>query len=328
MHALLAVISVMLGQDRLLVVNKFDSAVSVLERDSGRSLAVLPVGKNPHEIAATPDSRWALTTDYDGRGTPPGHTVTVLDLETFKPASVIELAPHSKPHGIAITSDGRWAWVTCEGSSTVLKLDLEKRAIAATVDTTDTPTHLLALDERNGRAYATSISAGVLVVIDTATARILKKVACGAGSEGIDSTPDGKYVLVSNGGAGTLTLIDAQSLEPLKTIKVGKGPFRVRALPDSKRALVPNIEGGDLAEVSLTKFEVTRRLPLGKDPIGIVVSQDGQKAWVASSGSNVIHIIDLQSWKKQGVLMAGKEPDGMVFVRKRAPATAGDAGAR
>src|SRR5688572_19335529 len=176
--------------DRLVVVNKSDSTLSVLERDSGKSLAVIPVGKTPHEVAVTPDSKWAFTSDYDGRGKPPGHTVTVVDLVALKADGVIELSPNSKPHGIAVSADGKWLWVTCEGSSTVLKIDLATRKIAATVDTGTSPTHLLALDEKNGRAYATSIDAGVLVVIDTEKASIVKKVPCGAGAEGIDSTAD------------------------------------------------------------------------------------------------------------------------------------------
>lgn len=304
-----------LAQERLVVVNKTDSTLSVLERDSGKSLAVMPTGKTPHEVAVTPDSKWAFTSDYDGKGQPPGHTVTVFDLVKLEPAGSIDLSPNHKPHGIAVSGDGKWLWVTCEGSSTVLKIDLAARKIVKTIDTGDSPTHLLALDEKNGRAYATSIKAGNLVVIDTAKATIVKKVPCGEGAEGIDSTADGKYVLVSNGGAGSLTVIDSKKLEPLKTLDVGKGPYRVRALPDSKRALVPNIEGGDMAEVDLVKLEVSRRLTLGKEPIGVIVSSDSKRAWVASSGSDVIHVVDLLEWKTLGTLTAGKEPDGMAFVK-------------
>lgn len=315
MNALFLAALLAATDDRLVVVNKTDSTLSVLERDSGKSLAVLPVGKIPHEVAVTPDSKWAFTSDYNQKATPPGHTVTVLDLVALKPAGIIELSPNNKPHGIAVSADGKWLWVTCEGSSTVLKIDVATRKIAATIDTGDSPTHLLALDEKNGRAYATSIKAGVLVVIDTAKATIVKKVPCGAGAEGIDSTADGKYVLVSNGDAGTLTVIDSAKLEPVKTIEVGKGPYRVRALPDSKRALVPNIDGGDMAEVDLAKLVVSRRLTLGKEPIGVVVSSDSKRAWVASSGSDVIHVVDLDAWKTLGTLTAGKEPDGMAFVK-------------
>lgn len=315
MNALFLVVLAASPADRLVVVNKTDSTVSVLERDSGKSVAVIPVGKTPHEVAVTPDSKWAFTSDYDGRGKPPGHTVTVVDLVKLEKAGVIELSPNSKPHGIAVSSDGKWLWVTCEGSSTVLKISVETRKIEATIDTGDAPTHLVALDEKNRRAYATSIDAGKLVVIDTEKAAIVKKVPCGKGAEGIDSTSDGKYVLVSNGGAGTLTVIDSAKLEPVKTIPVGRGPYRVRALPDAKRALVPNIEGGDMAEVDLAKLSVARRLTLGKEPIGVVVSSDSKRAWVASSGSDVIHVVDLEAWKTLGTLTAGKEPDGMAFVK-------------
>lgn len=315
MTPLLLIAALTLGQDRLVVVNKTDSTLSVLERDSGKSLAVIPVGKIPHEVAVTPDSKWAFTTDYDNKGKPPGHTVTVVDLVKLKNDGVIELSPNSKPHGAAVSADGKWLWVTCEGSSTVLKIDLATRTIAATIDTKETPTHLIALDEKNGRAFATSISAGSLVVIDTAKATILKKVSCGAGSEGIDSTSDGKYVLVSNGGAGTLTVLDAKTLETVKTLAVGKGPYRVRALPDGKRAIVPNIEGGDMTEVDLVKLEVTRRLTLDKEPIGVVTSADGKRAWVAATAADLIHVVDLVAWKVTGALTAGKEPDGMAFVK-------------
>lgn len=62
----------------LVVANKAEATVSLVDVASGEVVATLPTGAGPHEVAVSPDGRTALVADYGGRE--PGRTLTVIDL--------------------------------------------------------------------------------------------------------------------------------------------------------------------------------------------------------------------------------------------------------
>ena len=51
----------------LLVANKSEASVSLHRLPDGKELARLPTGEGPHEVAVSPDGRFAVVTDYGTR---------------------------------------------------------------------------------------------------------------------------------------------------------------------------------------------------------------------------------------------------------------------
>src|SRR5437588_12683502 len=107
------------AQGLLLVVNKADHTLSIVDPESGKQQAVLPVGGvTAHEVAAAPDGRTAWVPIYGnsgvGRPGTDGRSLTVLDLESRKPIASIDFVKPARPHcAVFGPTDGK-LYVTSE----------------------------------------------------------------------------------------------------------------------------------------------------------------------------------------------------------------------
>ena len=45
----------------LVVLNKNEASASIISLADGRTIATMPVGDGPHEVAVSPDGNWAVT---------------------------------------------------------------------------------------------------------------------------------------------------------------------------------------------------------------------------------------------------------------------------
>src|SRR5690348_2386498 len=96
----------------LVVLNKAQASASIISLADGRTIATMPVGNGPHEVAISPDGRWAVAANYGAQT--PGNSLTVLDLRTRQPVRTIDLGSYTRPHGIAWMPDGKRVVVTSE----------------------------------------------------------------------------------------------------------------------------------------------------------------------------------------------------------------------
>lgn len=297
---------------RLVVVNKSGHSVSVLEPAAGTVVATIPTGHSPHEVAVSPDGRFAYVTDY-GSGSAPGSTVTVVDLGEAAVAKTLDLSPHTRPHGIQVISDGTF-WVTTEGSRHALHVDPESGEILQEVETGQEVTHMVAVAEDADRVYTANIGSGTVTAIRASTGEVLRHLSTGAGAEGIDLSPDGERLYVTNRSAGTLSEIAVGPDSVTRSLSVGDFPIRVAVLPDGGRALVSNARGNEVALVDLDGWSVARRMAVGAVPVGVLVLPDGGTAYVANTMADRISVLDLEAWELRDPLTAGEEPDGMAWI--------------
>ena len=292
----------------LLVTNKSGDTVSILDAETGEELKRLPTGPGPHEVAATPDGRLAFVANYGS------NSLTVIDVPEREVAGTIDLGRHENPHGIAVSKDGSSVWVTTEGSQHLVEVDVASRRVKRAIETGQRVTHMVALVEGRAKAYTANIGSGNVTAIDIRRGAVIRQIATGAGAEGIATTMDEKYVLVTNREAGTLAVIDAATDEVIHRIEVGGFPIRVEVTPDGERALVSQAEARTLLEVRLDGWQIGRKLPIGRFPVGIEIRPDGRVAYVANTRDDLLTVVDLDSFDVLMTMTAGAEPDGMAFV--------------
>lgn len=295
----------------LLVVNKSESTLSFVDPASRTEVAEVETGHAPHEVAVSPDGRWAYVSDY-GTGEEPGSTITIVDVAARSTVGTIDLAPHTRPHGLSVTSDGS-VWVTTEGSAHVLKLDPTTRTIVMEAETGQRVTHMVVAAGRD-RVYTANIGSGTVTAVDATTGEVIGQIRTGAGAEGLALAPDGDHVYVTNRSAGTLSRIEVSSSTVIATLEVGDFPIRVEVMPDGRRALVSNAQANELAVVDLASWTVERRIPVGEVPVGIQITPDGSRAYVANTQADKVSVVDLRRWQIVGEIIAGDEPDGMAWV--------------
>lgn len=323
--------------DTLLVANKSDDTVDLIDLATGRSMATLDTGHAPHEIAVSADGGLAVVTNYGDRDNP-GNTLTLIDVEQARTLRTIDLGEHTRPHGVVFIGDHRAA-VTTEGSGYLLIVDLATGHIVHAVKTEQEVSHMLAATPDGRRVFVANIGSGSVTVIDLIEGAKLADIETGEGAEGIAVMPGGQQVWVGNRAADTLTLIDAHTLEILETIRCPGFPIRVAFTPDGQRALVSAARSGEVVvfdtgqreELTRTRLDLSnapdasRRLfgdRFGESPVpvGLVVSPDGQTAWVAATQADAVVIVDAEQLTVRDLLKAGREPDGMAFSPVEVPA--------
>lgn len=323
----------------LVVANKAEATVSLVDLGTGKVAATLPVGTGPHEVAISPDGRQALIANY-GTGPQPGSSLTLIDVPGAKVVKTIDLGDAKRPHGILFL-DGKRVLVTSEATKSLVEVDVEQGKVVRTIPTGQEVSHMVAVTPDGSRAFIANIGSGSITAIDLKAGKSLGDVKTGPGAEGIDVTPDGRQVWVTNREADTVSVVDAKTLAIVGTVSSPAFPIRAKVTPDGKRVLVSNAKSGDLSVIAVADRMLERRVPFpvqaveDKDgrlmgqfgdssvPIGIVIEPDGKRAYVAHANGDAISIVDLTEWKRVGSLTAGKEPDGMGWskaaVKKAVP---------
>src|SRR5215218_4912901 len=84
----------------LVVANQQGASATILDAATLKTIATVPVGQGPHEVAISTDGRWAVVTNY-GDQTTVGNTLSVIDLAAEVPGVVrtIDLGQYQRPHG-------------------------------------------------------------------------------------------------------------------------------------------------------------------------------------------------------------------------------------
>ena len=314
--------------DVLVVVNKSDSSVSILDASTGKTRATVAVDKGPHEAEILADEKVVAISDY-GRTGEPGRSVTLIDLASGKVLSKVDVGEGSRPHGLKALPDGRLL-ITAEGMKELVVLDPRSGKIGPRIPTGKDLSHMVAASPDGKRAFVVSLRGGLVTVIDLLSGKIVKDIPTGKGAEGIDVTPDGREVWVTNRDANTISVIDTKTLVVVQTIKAAEFPIRVKFSADGKRALVSFTGSGDIGVYDAATRTESKRIPIGRDavagtenrvfakrfgtspaPLGLLIAPDGKRAWVSASHADVIAVIDLEKLRVEEAWTAGHEPDGL-----------------
>ncbi|HVR41864.1 MAG TPA: cytochrome D1 domain-containing protein [Thermoanaerobaculia bacterium] len=313
----------------LLVANKSDDTLDLIDLATGQSRARLDTGHAPHEISVSPDGRTAVVTNYGDRATP-GSTLTVVDLGGPTITRTIDLGPYRRPHGVAWLDANRIA-VTAEEKGHLLVVDVREGTIAAALATGANVSHMVAL--AGSRAFVANIGSGSVTAIDLSGKTGAVRIATGAGAEGIAVRPESREVWVTNREADTLSVIDVDTLEVKATIEAKGFPIRIAFTPDGTRAIVSAARSGEVVLIDAGERRELRRaaLDLGTAPdaaqrlfgdqfgaspvpVGIVMAADGKTAFVAATQSDAVVVIDTATLEVRDLLKAGREPDGMALA--------------
>jgi YVTN family beta-propeller protein len=299
---------------RLLVLNKEDATLNVINPESGAILATVATGQGPHELVATADGKTAFASNY-GTGPAPGHTISMIDVAAGKELRRIDVAPLSRPHGLAVVN-GK-LYFTAEADKKIARYDPAAGKIDWEFDTGQNTTHMV-LPAKDARTIFTSnIASDTISMIQQAAGGAWSQtiVPVGKGPEGLDLSPDGRQLWSAHSRDGGVSVIDVASKKVVHTIAAGtKRSNRIKLTPDGKFALISDLEAGDLVVLDAAAHKEVKRLPLGKMPEGILIPPAGGVAYVAVNGDNHVAVVDLKSWQVTKKIQTGKGPDGLAWV--------------
>src|SRR4051812_916108 len=137
---------------RLLVLNKDDATLAIVDPASGQVLGTVPVGQGPHELVTSTDGKIAFASNY-GTGPAPGRTISMIDVASRKELRRIDVSPLSRPHGLAFA--GGKLYFTAEADKKIARYDPVLDTIDWQFETGQATTHMV-LPTRDARTIFTS----------------------------------------------------------------------------------------------------------------------------------------------------------------------------
>lgn len=304
----------------LLVLEKDDGTLAIVDPASLKVVARAPAGNDPHEIVVSPDGKFAYITNY-GAFKVPLHTLSVVDLATQRPLPAVDLGSLLAPHGIDFV-DGK-VYFTAEGSKAIGRYDPSGKQIEWVLGLGQNRTHMLVVAKDESHIFTSNVNSDTISILHRdnhadASGWAETVVPVGKGPEGFDVTPDGKELWAANSGDGSVSIVDIATRKVTQTIDVQtKHSNRLKFTPDGKLVLISDIGSGDLVVLDAASRKQMKRLNLGRATAGILVVPDGSRAYVAVTSDNYVAMVDLNTLTVTARIPVGKGPDGLAWVLKK-----------
>ena len=321
----------------LLVGNKSEASVSMIDLDSGIEVARVATEVGPHEVAVSSDGRLAVVTNY-GTGPQPGNTLSVIEVEAGKAVRLIDLGKYTRPHGILFLPDTNKVLVTAEGARALLLVDVSSGEIEKAVASGQDVSHMVAFNPATGMAYVANIGPGTVSVIDVRAGELLGVHPSGQGAEGIALADGGKRLWVTNRADDTAAVFTTGEFAKQEVLAVSGFPIRAEILPAQEgvpeKVLVTSARSGELSIIDPVALKVEKTVDLGlalqgaadglfadqfgesSIPIGIEVEPGSRRVWIAHAGADAVQELEVGSWRQLRLLKTGREPDAMGYSHR------------
>jgi YVTN family beta-propeller protein len=312
--ALLALSTAALAQHRLLVLNKAEHTMSVLDPRTLKSLGKVDVGRGPHEVAVSADGRTAYVANYGDQA--PNNSLSIVDLATMKETKRVDLGALARPHGMV--ENGGKIYFTSEVSRAIARYDPVADKVDWIAGTGQTATHMIAVQRDGKRYWTTNIGSDTVTAIQVGppTGGIWQ-VKVGKQPEAIDLSPDESELWIGQNGDGHITVIDTASRTVKETFKVGELPIRLKFTPDGKRVVVTDPKGAGVIVLDAATRKEVKRIPMDGVPLGIQMAPDGKRAFIARAQAGTVEALDLEKLEIVGSGPTGKGPDGLAYAVAR-----------
>jgi YVTN family beta-propeller protein len=279
------------------VINSNDASVSLLDITTHQELRRIPLLREPHHMALTPDHKSLVIGDTTG------NTLFFLDPHT---GAIQRQATISDPYQLQYSPDGKYLTIAGLARAQIDIYDASSLALLHRIPARSLPSHinyapdssvvfvslqgsdrLIAIETATGRVLWNSkvgrTPAGVLwnrghllvgimgeahfAVVDPVDGHVERTIQTGRGAHTMFVSHDGKLIYATNRVDGTLTVIDPVSLAVLRTLHVPGGPDDLDFAPDGK--IWAALRFAQSVAVIDPATGAIERIPVGRSPHGI-----------------------------------------------------------
>lgn len=315
----------------LVVANQQGASATILNATTMATIATVPVGTGPHEVAVSPDGRWAVVTIYGDRAAP-GHTLSVIDLAAPTPVvtRTIDLGQYTRPHGVAFVLGGGTLAITSEASQRLVLVDFQSGRVDTALATNARGSHMVAVRRDGRRAWTANIQDGSVTEFDLEQRRTVRSFPAVSMDEGIAVTPSGTQLWVGSNDRHVVAVLDAENATTVATLEGFGFPYRI-GISRSGRVAVVNDPVNNriwifetptrkrLAEIDLSRVDGIKPPAGGQPgqegagPEGVTFDPIADFAYVTMHGTNQVVAVDLALLKVVGFGSVGAGPDGIAY---------------
>jgi YVTN family beta-propeller protein len=324
----------------LLVLEKEQNTLVIVDPASLTIVARVPAGDNPHEVAVSDDGKLAYISNYSG------NTIAVVDLVAQKPLPPIDLGALRLPHGLEFVA-GK-LFFSAEGAKVVGRYDPPTQKIDWVMGTGQNRTHMVIVSKDLKTVLTSNVSSATISIIEQGLGQgpapprgpggpgrgpfpggrpggpprqppmdwIVTDVPVGHGSEGFDLTPDGKELWVANAQDQTISIIDVASKKVVQTIPSTQAANRLKITLDGKYAFVSDMNGNDLLAIDVSTRKEYKKIALPASSEGLLMAPGGRTVYTTLNTRDAVAVIDLETMKMTGEVKTGRGPDGLAWAAR------------
>ena len=170
----------------------------------------------------------------------------------------------------------------------------------------------LAVDPAAKRLYVTHGTE--IVVIDTATDKIVGRIADTPRVHGIAFAPGGKG-FTSNGGENKVSIVDLKTLQTLSKVETGANPDAILYEPKQKEIYALNHSGKSATVIDADKGTVNATIPLGGQAETGQTDPSLGRVFVNIEDKDAVDVIDIASHKVVATwpVAPAESPTGMAI---------------
>ncbi|HWG20879.1 MAG TPA: cytochrome D1 domain-containing protein [Terracidiphilus sp.] len=314
--------SVFAQSPRLLVAQKGEASLGIVDPVSGKLIAAVPEGGfTGHEVVASRDGKLAFVPIYgnSGVGKPgtDGRNLAVIDIASQKIVGNVDFGHGVRPHDPVLGPKDGLLYVTTELDKTITLIDPRTLKIVGSIPTGQAESHMLALSHDGRRGYTANVGPGTVSVLDIAARKMLAVIPVSSNTQRISITPDDKWVFTADQTRPQLAAIDTASNKvahwiPLEGIAYGTAPTL-----DGRYLVVTIPAKSEVAVVDLMTMQVVRSVQTPADPEEVLMRPGGKVTYVSCVASRQIAEIDLGTWKVIRTIQDGRNSDGIAWAGSR-----------
>lgn len=252
--------------------------------------------------------------------------VSVIDLDTLTVQKEIPTGGQG-PRGLAITKDGDYLLTANKTSNDVSVIDTKTGQVARRIPVGKNVEFVRIFGDLAYVTYEPGESGGPpgkaeeqkkdkdddakpaeIAVIDLKSWKVVKSIKSGLETEGIEFSPDGKYLLVTNEGDNTISVYDRLSGDLVKSIKTaayGNRPRGIKRTPDGKGYVVTLEFSDKLLQID-ANFDPVKTFPTKQGPYGVAFDPEGKRLFIAAGKAGVLQVLDARTYGEIAEVALGK----------------------
>jgi DNA-binding beta-propeller fold protein YncE len=309
-------------QSRLLVAQKGEQSLAIVDPIAGTVLASVPEGGTTgHEVIASPDGRLAYVPIYgnSGVGKPGtnGTSLVVIDIAAQKVVGSLDFGHGVRPHMPIFGPKDGLLYVTTELDHSVSLIDPKTLKIVSAISTGQPESHMLALSHDGLRGYTANVGPGTVSVLDIPNRKLLTIIPISNETQRISITPDDHWVFTADQTQPRLAAIDTRTNQIAHWVTLPGIAYGTATTLDGKFVLVTIPTQNKLAIVDIAAMKVIRSIDTPADPEEVMAQPGNKTAWVSSVASHTESELDLTTWQITRKIETGKGTDGIAWAAGR-----------
>jgi len=304
----------------LLVANKGDHTLGIIDTVAGRQIATIPEdGTTGHEVISSSDGKRAFVPIYGNSGV--GHAGTdgsllrVIDLASRKIVGTVDFGKGVRPHCAMIGPKDSLLYVSTELDNSITVIDPNSLKILHDIPTGQAESHMFCISSDNKRAYTANVGPGTVSVLDIPAKKTIATIPIAKVTQRISISPDDKWVFTSDQTKPQLAVIDTSKNEVSKWIEMPGVGYGSAPTPDGKFLVIALPNKNKVAIIDLKAMAVATTMDVPKAPQETLVRPDGEEAYVSCDSSKQIAVIDTKKWEVKKLIEAGPGADGLAWAK-------------